>query len=239
MRWPEPIARVACVAGGWLAWPWIAPWLRPASGGAAIVVLAEDPRRTTAALDLWQRDPSRQLVIQGFPYLQGIARRQLAARQPPPAAMARVASLTCGVDTVGQLTCLADWIRGRSTTLPLGQVTLVTDRPHLPRALAIARTVLGGRGIRVEGVGVVIDEPAENPLRRVRDQLRAQFWRVTGWDGRPAFLRRQSRLIDAAHAGETILVAKGEWTLCPMGGLTCGPIRCPETASADANRECA
>ncbi len=171
-------------AGVWLTWPWLAPRLRPAAGGGAIVVLAEDPRRTTAALDLWQQEPSRQLVIQGFPYLQGIARRQLAARQPGPAAMERITTLTCGVDTVGQLTCLADWVRRHRETLPLGQVTVVTDRPHLPRALAIAETVLGGEGIRVHGMGVPIDEPAENPLRRVRDLMRAQFWRATGWDGR-------------------------------------------------------
>lgn len=174
----------AIAVAAWLNWPWLAPWLQPASGGAAIVVLAEDPRRTTAALDLWQRDPSRQLVIQGFPYLQGIARRQLAARRPQQAALARVASLTCGVDTVGQITCLADWIRRHRSSRPIGLVTLVTDRPHLPRALAIARTVLGSRGIRVQGLAVPIDEPAENPLRRLRDQLRAQFWRATGWDGR-------------------------------------------------------
>lgn len=174
----------AIAAGAWLIWPWLAPWLKPAAGGSAIVVLAEDPRRTTAALDLWQQHPSRQLVIQGFPYLQGIAHRQLAARRPGPAALARVTSLTCGVDTVGQITCLADWIRSHSRTMPIDQVTLVTDQPHLPRALAIAETVLGSRGLRVEGVGVPIDEPAEHPLRRLRDQLRAQLWRATGWDGR-------------------------------------------------------
>jgi uncharacterized SAM-binding protein YcdF (DUF218 family) len=71
-------------------------------------------------------------------------------------------------------------------------VTLVTDQPHLPRALAVAETVLGGDGIRVKGVGVPIDQPAEQPLRRLRDQLRAQLWRATGWDGRPAFLQRQT-----------------------------------------------
>jgi len=194
VRWRKPpalVALAAVAASGWLAWPWLAPTLWPAAGGAAIVVLSEDPRRTTAALDLWQQDPTRQLVIQGFPYLQGIARRQIAARQPGPAALARVTTLTCGVDTVGQLTCLADWIRSQSGSLPLGQVTLVTDQPHLPRAQTIAEIVLGAKGIRVEGLGVPIDEPAENPLRRLRDQLRSQFWRATGWNGRPAFLKRQ------------------------------------------------
>jgi len=68
------------------------------------VVLSEDPRRTTAALDLWQQDPTRQLVIQGFPYLAG-NRPQADCRSPTgPAALARVTTLTCGVDTVGQLT---------------------------------------------------------------------------------------------------------------------------------------
>jgi len=194
VRWRKPpalVALAAVAASGWLAWPWLAPTLWPAAGGAAIVVLSEDPRRTTAALDLWQQDPTRQLVIQGFPYLQGIARRQIAARQPGPAALARVTTLTCGVDTVGQLTCLADWIRSQSGSVPLGQVTVVTDQPHLPRARTIAEIVLGAKGIRVEGLGVPIDAPAENPLRRLRDQLRSQFWRATGWDGRPAFLQRQ------------------------------------------------
>ena len=68
---------------------------------------------------------------------------------------------------------------------------MVTDQPHLPRARTIAEIVLGAKGIRVEGLGVPIDAPAENPLRRLRDQLRSQFWRATGWDGRPAFLQRQ------------------------------------------------
>jgi len=148
VRWRKPpalVALAAVAASGWLAWPWLAPTLWPAAGGAAIVVLSEDPRRTTAALDLWQQDPTRQLVIQGFPYLQGIARRQIAARQPGPAALARVTTLTCGVDTVGQLTCLADWIRSQSGSLPLGQVTLVTDQPHLPRAQTIAEIVLGAK----------------------------------------------------------------------------------------------
>ncbi|MCP9826368.1 ElyC/SanA/YdcF family protein [Synechococcus sp. EJ6-Ellesmere] len=200
MRCREPAALVAIAAAGvWLSWPWLAPRLWPAAGGEAIVVFAEDPRRTVAALDLWQQDPSRQLVIQGFPSLQGIARRQLAARQPGPAAMARVTTLTCGVDTVGQLTCLADWIRRRRQTLALGQVTLVSDRAHLPRVLAIAEIVLGGAGIRVQGLGVPIDEPAEHPLRRLRDQWRAQVWRATGWDGRPAFLQRQPLLL---HQGQ-------------------------------------
>ncbi len=182
----------------WWHWPALAPWLVSIGRGSAgavpaVVVLAEDPRRTEAALDRWLQQPGSLLVMQGSLPIQQAARVQLAARHPTPQSLARVRSLLCGHDTLGQLTCLAEALRGwrhPDSSPVIGSVVLVTGREHLPRALAIARIVLGGQGLPVEGLAADTVAPPEHPLRAWRDLLRAQLWRATGWDGRPPFLLR-------------------------------------------------
>jgi hypothetical protein len=159
-----------------------------------VVVLAEDPRRTEAALDYWLQLPKAWLVVQTGPPGQQASRLQLAERRPSAQALARVRSISCGLDTLSQLTCLAEAMRRwrRSASGPaIGSVTLVTGEEHLPRALAIGRIVLGSEGIAVTGLAARTDNAPEDPLRSYRDRLRAQLWRATGWDRRPPFLGRR------------------------------------------------
>ncbi|MDM7935841.1 MAG: hypothetical protein QUV06_00045 [Cyanobium sp. CZS 48M] len=194
-RWPR--ASLLGLAAGalllWWCWPALAPRLRPQSGALAVVVLAEDPRRTAAALEIWPRIPSAWLVPQAGPSLQRAVQAQLQARQLPPSLRERVRPLTCGLDTLGQITCLAEALRHwrRSPNGPaIGSVLLVTGEEHLPRALAVARIVLGSQGLPVSGWHANTQAAPEDPLRTQRDRLRAQLWRATGWDGHPPFLGR-------------------------------------------------
>ncbi|MCT0219817.1 hypothetical protein KQ304_12590 [Synechococcus sp. CS-1329] len=177
----------------WWCWPTLAPRLRPRSGSLAVVVLAEDPRRTEAALEIWPRIPAAWLVPHAGPSLQRAVQAQLQARPLPPSLRERVKPLTCGLDTLGQLTCLAEALRRwrRSANGPaIGSVLLVTGEEHLPRAMAIARLVLGAEGLPVTGWPARTKAAPEDPLRTQRDRLRAQLWRATGWDGHPPFLGR-------------------------------------------------
>jgi hypothetical protein len=177
----------------WWSWPALAPRLHPAAGVPAVVVLAEDPRRTEAALERWLSLADAWLVVHTGPPGQQASQAQLMARAPSPQALNRVERLTCGHDTVGQLTCLAAALRRwrRSAGGPaIGSVLLVTGQEHLPRALAIARIVLGAEGVPVTGWPARTQAVPEDPLRTVRDRLRAQLWRATGWDGHPPVLGR-------------------------------------------------
>lgn len=169
------------LAGLWWWTPRLLPLLPTSAQGRAIVVLADDPLRTEAALDLWERQPASQLWILGGAYLllaswDQLDQRGIAIQNP------RLATFMQGDDTVGQLTQL-------SARLPrdVRHVTLVTDRSHSQRALLIARLAMGARGIRVQvppAADLPTRLPPENPLRRWRDGLRVQLWRATGWDGR-------------------------------------------------------
>lgn len=122
---------------------------------------------------------------------QQASQAQLTARAPSPQALSRVERLTCGRDTLGQITCLAVALRRWRQTPggpAIGSVILVTGQEHLSRALAIAQVVLGGQGLAVTGFPADTKGVPEDPLRKQRDRLRAQLWRATGWDGRPSFL---------------------------------------------------
>ena len=169
----------------WWFWPQFAPLmarrLLTRGTGEAIVVLADDPRRTETALELWLQNPSSTLWILGGPSLQTASIRQLQRRGIDPS-HPRVEALLDGHDTVGQLTAL-------SLQLPsaVGSVVMVTGQAHRERALSIARLALGCRGIRVQSPPAAALPPeslGEEPLRRSRDQLRVQLWRASGWDGR-------------------------------------------------------
>ncbi len=181
----------------WWCWPGLAPSLRPAGGVSAVVVLAEDPRRTEAALDRWLPMTQAWLVVHTGPPGQQASQAQLTARAPSPQALSRVERLTCGRDTLGQITCLAVALRRWRQTPggpAIGSVILVTGQEHLSRALAIAQIVLGGQGLTVTGFPADTQGVPEDPLRTQRDRLRAQLWRATGWDGRPPFLSSEGRL---------------------------------------------
>jgi hypothetical protein len=166
----------------WWHWPQIAVVLPLRGRSTAIVVLADDPRRTEAALDFWQQQPQQSLCILGSLSLQMASREQLERRGLDPNTL-KLDALLEGADTVGQLTAL-------SNRLPhaIGRVTMITDQAHRDRALAIARHALGAQGIRVESPAstqLPTSSHPEHSLRRYRDVLRVQLWRATGWDGRP------------------------------------------------------
>ena len=66
---------------------------------------------------------------------------------------------------------------------------VVTSPEHMPRMRAISEVMAGSRGWRVEGVGSLTSEhKPESPLRLIRDQLRAQIWRATGWSGKDSLI---------------------------------------------------
>jgi hypothetical protein len=155
--------------------------LPPTASPGAIAVLADDPRRTELALDFWQQRPGATLWVLGSAPLQLATRRQLQRRGLSFDAD-RYRTLLDGDDTVGQLTAL-------SRVFPPGerQLLLITDSAHRDRALTIARQAIGGRGVRVDTPPKALLPPPDQreSLRRLlRDFLRVQLWRATGWDGR-------------------------------------------------------
>lgn len=167
----------------WWWWPQLAPWLAGSCTPAhrVIAVLADDPRRTVLALDLWERQPSSVLWVLGGSALQQ-ASLQLLNRRGLIPSPDRYRMFEVGNDTVGQLTALSRALPSSSCA-----VLLVTDRSHRDRALAVARQALGERGLQVETPPPALlppGRPPEAPHRLLRDVLRVQLWRATGWDGR-------------------------------------------------------
>lgn len=189
----HPIATgLLAAAGLWLLWPTV---VGVGTGAAArrpgapevITVFVEDPQRTVAALDLWRTRPGSLLVLQGRPDSQAVNRRQLGRRgllsdTTGADSPGGVVMLTRGCDTLGQLTTLASYL----AKLPQrpGRLTVVTGPAHLDRSLAIAHIVIGSAGWEVEGLPAITgDNRPEGIWRLWRDQARAQFWRLSGWDG--------------------------------------------------------
>ena len=165
----------------WGAWPWLAP-IR-AGDRDVIAVFVEDPWRSNTALKVWQSRPGSVLIFQGRDSSQVVNDYHLSRRGLLPPASPHLVRLTPGCDTVEQITALAGWL----ARMPAGgRVTLVSSQAHLPRVLAIARITLASRGWRVEGtIAPTGDNRPEAPWRTLRDQLRSQLWRATGWSGRP------------------------------------------------------
>ncbi len=86
------------------------------------------------------------------------------------------------VDTVTNFTTLVDKLEDRQ----IRQVYLITSDYHMSRASAIARIVLGSRGINFKPVAIPTDGDPENPetvAREVRDGARSLLWVVTGRTG--------------------------------------------------------
>ena len=166
---------------GWLVWPWLAP---PKPGEQEVVtVFVEDPWRSNTALKIWQARPGSLLIFQGRDSSQAVNDYHLSRRHLLPPDSARLMRLTPGCDTVEQLTALTTWLQRFPEG---GRVTLVTSQAHLPRSLAIARITLASRGWRVDGqIAPTGDNRPEAPWRTLRDQVRSQLWRATGWSGRP------------------------------------------------------
>jgi uncharacterized SAM-binding protein YcdF (DUF218 family) len=171
----------------WWFWPWLRPTLLPAPKAdspdtSIITVFVEDPWRTHEALRLWQQNPTALLVLQGSSRYQTMAEHHLRARGQWPLDQGRLRRLTDGCDTVGQLTTLANQLRGA----PAGsRLTIVTSDTHLARSMAIGQILFAGAGWQVRGEPVIGHDSRPEPSWRLhRDQLRAQLWRAIGWDGR-------------------------------------------------------
>lgn len=169
----------------WWYWPWWRPQM-PVFDGAAtarpkvVTVFVEDPQRVVTALTLWKTTPGSTLVLQGRPISQADIRRYFAARGIALEESPRLVTLLPGCDTLGQLTTLSQWLRRYPQP---GELTVVTSPAHLPRSLAIAEIVVGVNGWKVQGLAAVTgDNRPEEGFRLVRDQLRGQLWRLTGWD---------------------------------------------------------
>lgn len=180
-RSPVLLTLLIVPALGWSVWPWICP----AGQGEhdVIAVFVEDPWRSQTALRLWRERPGSVLVFQGRDSSQRVNDDQLARRGLLPEDGPGLVRLTPGCDTVEQITALSGWLRRFK---PPGQVTLVTGEAHMGRTLAIARITLASRGWTVHGeVAPTGDNRWEQPWRTLRDQLRSQLWRATGWSGRP------------------------------------------------------
>jgi hypothetical protein len=189
-RYPVQIG----VTGAALLW-WFWPWLRPIPPASAmgkpgipevISVFVEDPQRTIWAMDMWKQRPGSLLILQGRPDSQAANRSYLQSQGKWPEDERGLVALSPGCDTVGQLTALTLWLRNQPRP---GRVTMVTGMEHLPRTMAIARILLGSDGWLVEGLPVISEaDRDENEWRLRRDQIRAQLWRATGWDGAPGEL---------------------------------------------------
>jgi uncharacterized SAM-binding protein YcdF (DUF218 family) len=171
----------------WWMWPFLkAPF--PASQKAppedapeVISVFVEDPQRTIAAIDLWRRTPGSILVMQGRPSSQQDSRTYLQAQNKWPEDRRGIITLTKGCDTVGQIAALSNWFAQFPAP---GKVTLVTSPAHLPRTVSIGRIMLESKGWQVQGIPVVTgDNRPESPWRTLRDQVRAQLFRLSGWTG--------------------------------------------------------
>ncbi len=143
--------------------------------------------RTRTALDIWRNRPNALLVLlsandgASLFSLQVVRSAGLTLEQQRRV----VRIITCG-DTVTYSADLSNWL-GRFKTP--GQLMVVTSPEHLERMTAIVQTMLRGAGWRVEGVASLTSErKPESPLRLIRDQLRAQIWRATGWSGRDSLI---------------------------------------------------
>jgi hypothetical protein len=177
------------IATLWFFWPLVAPRLQSLTGGVSqgprpevISVFVEDPTRSIWALDLWKQKPGALLVMQGRPSSQQANLTYLRNQGLwPREQKGRLLTLEPGCDTVGQVAALARLLQQQKRP---GNLTMVTSYDHLPRTLAIARTVIGPMGWTVDGLAVVTkDKRPESTLRLVRDQIRAQLLRFTGVSG--------------------------------------------------------
>ena len=176
----------------WWFWPWIRPQMplpvnRNGFGTEIISVDATDPRRTETALNIWAGSPRAVLVVMMMPGPS----HELSARliQNSPLVKGRRHQLvnvwSCG-DTLTQGADMTDWLDTRKGP---GHLMVVTSPEHMPRMRAISEVMAGSRGWRVEGVGSLTSEhKPESPLRLIRDQLRAQIWRATGWSGKDSLI---------------------------------------------------
>lgn len=174
----------------WWFWPWWRPPEPPvlSNQDSRPVVVGVDGssfRRIRTALSAWRAMPGARLVVMDLGAIQSYAELRNAAFTPEEMKRVSVIS-TCG-DT---LTMSADWASflRRMPGAP-GQMLIVTSPDHLERLTAILQVMLGGDGWRLEGMpSEVAENPPESILRTWRDQLRAQFWRATGFSGKDLFV---------------------------------------------------
>lgn len=183
---------LSVLALGWWFWPWLRPPVTLSSRPGAvtpdiIAASAPDHRRVRSALRIWLDRPNALLAVIVGPGPANAQSVELIRNAPLTEAQRKrlVYVQTCG-DTIVEVSDLAGWMR---TLKRPGQVLMVTSPTHLQRMLHIARVMLGGRGWHVDGIGSLSSEyKPESPLRLLRDHLRAQLWRATGWTGKYSFI---------------------------------------------------
>lgn len=176
----------------WWFWPWIRPQmpLPVDSNGYSTEIIsvdATDPLRTETALNIWAGSPRAILVVM----MMAGPSHELSARLIQNSTLVKgrrhqlVNVWSCG-DTLTQGADMTDWLDTRKGP---GHLMVVTSPEHMPRMRAISEVMAGSRGWRVQGVGSLTSEQKpESPLRLLRDQLRAQIWRATGWSGKDSLI---------------------------------------------------
>lgn len=186
---PLPIAITAATLVWWF-WPWLRPPANPLSSEAdrlphVVAVSIEDPQRTRTALHIWKARPQALLALMDAGG-GALSYDLLRSAELTQAQRLRVVVIdTCG-DTVTEMADLSNWL---GTLSRPGQLMLVSSPAHIDRMAAIGKVMLGGSGWWVEGVeSLSSDHRPESPLRRVRDQLRGQIWRATGWTGKTSLV---------------------------------------------------
>lgn len=85
----------------------------------------------------------------------------------------------CAVDTVTNFTTMVGALEKRH----IHHIYLITSDYHMPRATAIARFVLGSRGITFTPISVPSGKAPESKLRVARDVVRSLVWIVFGKTG--------------------------------------------------------
>lgn len=185
-------------------WWWL-PWWLPALLDLAgrvqpvpqvVSVAAGDFRRTQSAVEFWRHRPGALLALSVTDGLsQSLDIQVLRDARLSPAAWSRLHWIpTCG-DSVTETADLTRWLADLPSP---GTLTVVTSPEHLRRMQAIARVMAGSHGWQVRGLASLSsDHRPETPLRLLRDHLRAQLWRATGWTGRNSLIcpARAKRLI--------------------------------------------
>ncbi|MCP9890288.1 YdcF family protein [Cyanobium sp. Aljojuca 7D2] len=206
---PSWLALAGATALLWLAWPLLRPRLWPAAGDPWLVVL-DGYHRLDWALQRQGRSGEPILLITCLATRQPTAAQwsthQGNTRSHPNRPQLRV--LHQGFDTATQAVALAQWLQQRrqqGQPAP-GQLLLVSDPHHFPRAQWAAQVAVGSSGSQVvalpvpTGVPLMTEEEWWLHWPSWRDALRLQLWRATGSTGASIKAAKRQRKVQACFA---------------------------------------